>query len=356
MGLFQSGSKWGVDYWYRNGTGKLCRKRVLIGNKTQASAYEARIKVGLAEEKILGVKKLSPVAFSTIAQNYLEYSKAHKKDFAYRADKRVAENWEKFFEGKHFNQITLQDIEQYKTWRLGTKVQNATVNRELALFKAVVNRAVQMGILMPNPLQKIKLLKEPAGRIRYLSPDEILKLIEVCRRCMRVPALYPIVQLALNTGMRIGEIRSLKWSHIDFNQKLILLDVTKNGRRREIPINGLTDQMLTHWPRHLFSPYVFVNPKTAKPFTKIDKCFRRAVKKAGITDFRFHDLRHTFASLLRQKGFDLGLIKDLLGHSSLAMVLRYAHLGENEGRKAVESMMDIYPREEINTAQLTLFG
>jgi len=187
-------------------------------------------------------------------------------------------------------------------------------------------------------LRKVKLLQENNRRLRYLSNEECLELIRTCD-----PHLRPIVITALNTGMRKSEILSLTWDKVDLKHGFILLDQTKNGERREIPINSSLREVLTELfqgtkerPRRVDVPFVFYDPANGKAYKDVKKSFRSACKRAKIKDFRFHDLRHTFASQLVMAGVDLTTVKELLGHKQLTMTLRYAHLAPSHKVKAVD--------------------
>lgn len=184
-------------------------------------------------------------------------------------------------------------------------------------------------------IRRAKLLEENNKRLRYLSKEECLTLISVCDKHIK-----PIVITALNTGMRKGEILSLKWDNVDLKHGFILLDKTKNGDRSEIPINETLRATLAGIVRRLDLPYVFFNPETEKAFTNIPGSFNSALRRAGIKDFTFHDLRHTFASHLVMAGVDLTTIRELLGHKTLTMTLRYAHLAPSHKVKAVNILDD----------------
>jgi len=136
--------------------------------------------------------------------------------------------------------------------------------------------------------------------------------------------------------MRRGEILSLTWDNIDLKNGFILLDLTKNGERREIPINQTVREALDGVVRRLDIPYVFYNPDTEKKYDNVKRSFKSACRRAGIKDFHFHDLRHTFASQLIMSGIDITTVKELLGHKTLTMTLRYAHLAPSHKVKAVE--------------------
>ncbi|GAN33481.1 MAG: site-specific integrase [Candidatus Brocadia sp. AMX2] len=181
-------------------------------------------------------------------------------------------------------------------------------------------------------VRKVKQLEENNKRLRYLTIEELQRLLGCCS-----PHLKPIVLVSVNTGMRKGEILNLKWDQVDLRHNFILLDKTKNGERREIPINSTLKELFASMPRSLESECVFVD-KNGKPYGNIKRGFHTALKKAGIRDFHFHDLRHTFASHLVMTGVDLPSVKELLGHKSLTMTLRYAHLSSGHKRKAVEML------------------
>ena len=138
--------------------------------------------------------------------------------------------------------------------------------------------------------------------------------------------------------MRKGEILSLRWDNLDLKHGFILLnqDQTKNSERREIPINNTLKGILQGLTRRLDIPYVFYDSITGKPFQDVKRSFKTALRRAGIGDFRFHDMRHTFASHLVMAGVDLVTVKELLGHKTLTMTLRYAHLAPSHKVKAVD--------------------
>ena len=137
--------------------------------------------------------------------------------------------------------------------------------------------------------------------------------------------------------MRKSEILKLTWDRVDLKNRLILLDKTKNGERREIPINKTLFNTLSMLIRHI-SGYVFANPKTGKAYDNLKRSWQSALRKSHILDFHFHDLRHTFASWLVMKGVDLTTVKELLGHKDIKMTLRYSHLSKPHVRNAVENL------------------
>jgi len=225
----------------------------------------------------------------------------------------------------------------------------STVNRLLATLKHMVNKGTQWEMAGDGALKQVrnvKLLPENNRRLRFLSIQECQRLIECCHKDLK-----PIVVVALNTGMRRGEIFGLKWEQVDLSHGFILLDVTKNGERREIPINTTLEYLFKEMlQRSIDSKYVFAG-KTGKPLTDIKKGFHTALRKAGIHDFRFHDLRHTFASQLVMAGIDITSVKELLGHKSLTMTMRYSHLSPGHKRKAVHVLDRLMEENENDVSK-----
>ncbi len=208
----------------------------------------------------------------------------------------------------------------------------ATVNRKLTILKHIIKKGTDWGMASEETLKRMRKMEkkvEENTRLRFLPVEECQTLIN----CY-APHLKPIVTVALHTGMRRGEILGLRWEQVDLRHGFILLDTTKNGERREIPIDTTLEFLFQDILEDAKSEYVFTD-KNGKPYKGIKRSFKTALKEVGIRDFRFHDLRHTFASHLAMKGVDLKTIQELLGHKSLNMTLRYAHLSPGHKKKAV---------------------
>lgn len=215
----------------------------------------------------------------------------------------------------------------------------ATVNRYLAALSHVFTMAVNEWEWMDdNPMRKVKKLVEPRGRVRYLSKVEKNRLINACKDS-EVKALLPIVLIAISTGMRQGEILNLKWKDLDLQSGRLVIQKSKNNERRGLSVVGDALTELRHWSkvRTLNSELVFPGRNRQSPIF-IRKPWLNAVVKAELKDFRFHDLRHTAASYLAMSGASLNEIAEILGHKTLSMVQRYAHLSEGHTTKVVEHM------------------
>lgn len=216
----------------------------------------------------------------------------------------------------------------------------ATANRYLAALSAVLNTAVMEWQWLPdNPCHRVKNLNEPQGRTRYLSDDERNRLLDACRKSDN-PDLYAAVLLALSTGARRGEIMGLTWRQVDLKRGQIALTKTKNKTTRALPLMGqaLTVMRKRAKVRHLKSDLVF--PSATNPAQPVDltAAWRTALADAEISDFRWHDLRHTAASYLAMSGASLAEIAEVLGHKTLQMVKRYSHVSEAHTSSVVERM------------------
>jgi integrase len=228
----------------------------------------------------------------------------------------------------------------------------ATVVRYLAALSHAFTIAVnEWGWVDDNPLRKVRKPKEPRGRVRFLSDDEVLpdgvkvegersRLLKACKDSEN-PYIYTIVVLALSTGMRQGEILNLHWQDVDLSSGRIILHETKNDERRTVPLLGHALDLLQEHAkvRRLDTDLLFPGRNSKKPVF-IRAPWQKVVKAAGIEDFRFHDLRHSAASYMLMSGATTGEIAEVLGHKTLQMVKRYAHLSETHTAKIVESMND----------------
>jgi integrase len=302
---------------------------------TKDAAQEALAKFLLEKDQ----PKAKPITFADAAERY-EEAKARKRSL--REDKKTLKRMLAHF-GREtkLDQLTADVISQYRDQRFAAGSRNrkgedqkplplstAAVNRELALLRHLLRLAhEEWGALAAVP--KIRLEREPQGRLRWLTPEEANRLLAKCRKAKNL-VLAELVEFCLFTGLRQAEALGLTWERVDRSRGVVLLELTKSGRRREVPLNSEADAVLVRrGPRP--TGLVF---RTSSWYA-FRSYWEDAVTAAKIDDFRFHDLRHTFASWAVQRGATLQEVKDLLGHSSLAMVMRYAHLSPEHLRKAV---------------------
>ena len=315
-------------------------QRQTFTRRTDATKWikqtEAEIEQGVHLKSIESKKH----TLSELIERYIEfYITDNRKD-----RKRIPQLrwWQSQLGDFLLTEMTAPRLSEMKQ-KLGKDKANATVNRYLAALSHVFTMAVNEWEWMDdNPMRKVKRPKEPRGRVRFLSEQEKDILLETCQES-QVKELYPIVLLAISTGMRQGEILNLNWQDIDFEKSRCILHDTKNGERRAVPIVGTALKELKAWSkvRKINTDLVFPgkNPKTP---IFIRKPWMDAVKSAEIEDFRFHDLRHTAASYLAMSGASLAEIAEILGHKTLSMVRRYAHLSEGHTSSVVKRMADKY--------------
>ena len=197
-------------------------------------------------------------------------------------------------------------------------------------FKTILSKAVEWGYLLGSPAIGVKKFKVESRRLVFLDKDEIEAFLQASKITLR-----PIFATLIWTGMRKSECFNLVWDDIDLENRLIFLTNTKNSKPREIPINDDIFKVLNRIPRHISSPYVF-SQESGKPWKDLRGSISSTANRAGIKKhITHHTFRHTFASHLVMSGVDLLTVMELLGHSSLDMVQRYAHLSPHHKRQAM---------------------
>lgn len=342
MALYKRGGVWWISL-YHNG------KRHRISTKTtdRKKAEEIHAKVLLKLNNLQLETTPEPLKATEPTESGITYAEFYEKHYLtwcykrqayYEIKKYYLNVLPEWFKELKLKQIGLKEVEYLQNSFIEKNYSTATCNRYISILKASFSKAYDWKFITEERLKDIRKVKPLQGetkRLRYLAKEEFDKLLSHCD-CH----LYPIVFTAIYTGMRKGEILNLKWSQIDLKNGIILLDKTKNYERREIPISDSLKALFKqlHSQRRLNTEYVFVNPDTGKRYTEIKKSFNTACKKAGIQDFHFHDLRHTFASHLVMSGADLKTVQELLGHKSLTMTLRYSHLSQAHKREALKAL------------------
>lgn len=223
---------------------------------------------------------------------------------------------------------------------LGETRSPATVVRYMAALSHAFTIAVnEWQWLEDSPMRKVKKPKEARGRVRFLDDDERAKLLTACKESSN-SWLYTCVILALSSGMRQGELMGLKWSDVYLKDSYLILHETKNNERRRVPLSGLALALLNEHSkvRRLDSTLLFPSNKDPQKHIDLRKPWETAIKQAGINDFHWHDLRHCTASYLAMNGASLAEIAEVLGHKTLQMVKRYAHLSDGHVSNVVASM------------------
>ncbi|MGD9152192.1 MAG: site-specific integrase [Gammaproteobacteria bacterium] len=368
--VFASGAKSYLCYYRHEGI----KKNVTIGSVELFTVSQAREKARIilgnvasgifsdAEKKTKQVITLK----NFIEQEYEPWRLSNRKDGKAEIDKIKTKFFEQFG-CVPLNKIALLTVEKWRSKRLKNGISTSTVNRDISALKVVFSKALEWGFIEHNPIVKLKTLRaDDSGIVRYLEVEEEIRLRQALdereaglraarersnewrkdRGYSKWPGfqgdyLKPMVLLSLNTGIRKGELLNLIWEHINFKTKILMLpgSATKSAKKRYIPLNGEACEILKYWQmvsgrkRGL----VFFNQE-GKKFTDIKKSWISLRQAAKIKNFRWHDMRHHFASKLVMAGVDLNTVRELLGHADIKMTLRYAHLAPEHKARAVAKL------------------
>lgn len=338
--------KRGNVYWIRYAglDGRIIRESSGSEKYRAAETLLIRRRQGIKEGKAPEIKQIKNCTFSELTEQYLVWAERQR---SFRSKQGFVSQLNEKYGPLPLRRFNTMLVEQLQTERLQKGNKPSTVNRLLATLKHMFSKAVEWDMVEEETLKRIRkarLLQENNRRLRYLNRDECLDLINACNA-----HLGPIVITALNTGMRKAEILGLRWDQVDLKHGFILLEITKNGGRRDIPINDTLRVTLQGIIPRLDVPYVFCDPRNGKALQDVKRSFATALRKAKLHDFHFHDLRHTFASHLVMASVDITTVKELLGHKTLTMTLRYAHLAPSHRVNAVNILDGVL--NEKSTAQ-----
>lgn len=324
---------------YTNSSGKRTRRSTGTTDRKEAAALLAKWTLEVRDERHWN--KQPTRNYDEMMLAYLDGPGSEK-----RSDRDLwsARHLTAKLTGLELPALTPSVVTGYIADRRGAGAGPATINRELSLLSAAINwarRALEWDI--PNPVLGRK-LKEPEGRVRWISHDDAERLIAAAKAEPKAPHLADFIALALNTGCRRGELLGLEWGRVDLQRRLMTLEAhhTKSAKRRSVPLNDQARKAMLsrarfraqHCPA---SPWVFCHPDGSR-ILEVKHSFATACRRASIRDFRIHDLRHTCAAWLVSAGVPLPEIRDLLGHSSISMTERYAHLAPDRVRSAVEQL------------------
>lgn len=341
MAIRKRGDSWQIDYLDPGG------KRVRQSFKTRKEAvaeHGKRVSL-IAEGRYLDIKPESKTTLTELCQRY-EENFSNQSNFKNAKQKYLANFKVSFGPDRMLSTITYAEVEAYRNQlrqrpvtanRNGVEIvirglrKDSSVNREMACLHHLFSKAVEWDLMEKSPFEHKQSLrlKENNKRMRFLNEGEIERLLSAC-----APHLRPIVETAILTGMRRGEILSLRWEQI--RGGFIYLEKTKTNEARQIPVSDALEAIFRDIRRkeHLRSEFVFTF--RGEPIERdLHVGFGAALKRAGLVDFHFHDLRHTFASQVILYGGSLKHVQELLGHKSMTMTLRYAHLSQDDKRRAV---------------------
>lgn len=297
--------------------------------QTEAAMIEGRFFKHLAAQK---------VTLNDLLTRYIADVLPHKAPLTQQYETRYLQFWATLLGKYSLADLEPAHIAEGRDKLLAQGLTGETVNRYLnPLSNAFTIAEKEYGWVRDNPVKKIRRCKMNQGRLRYLAPAEIERLLTVCRQTEH-SYLYSIVLLALATGMRKSEIMTLRWRQIDLARDRILLEKTKNKERRAIPLQGEAKKVLIKLSeeKECEDDLLFIGRSNRPVY--IQRVWQQALKQAEIDNFHFHDLRHTTASYLAMNGTNLLTIAEILGHKTLAMVKRYAHLSDEHRSEALKQL------------------
>lgn len=313
---------WYIDFRYK---GKRIRRKVGPSKRKAQEALRKAMADAINDK--FNLAEARRMTFSELAEYWLEnYSRIENAPSQYGKNReRLGNHLLPFFGDCEITNITPRMIDEYKNSKFGS-LKRSTINRTLAILRKMFNDAIRWGFIHTSPMRKVKQLREDEQGFDYYSEDEMRSFLENCP-----PSFKSNAELACYTGMRYGEIIALRKKNVDLKRGIICVERSANGstksrKVRYIPINSKLMKVLEEQMKKTDSELVFPDENGQMRSTDFRTEMKNAAKKAGLRKIRFHDLRHTFASNFVIKGGNLLSLQKILGHSTISMTLRYAHL------------------------------
>jgi integrase len=340
MSVYLQDTTWWIGY--RDPQGRWVRQSTHCQTKKDAQAILASIKTKLFEGRFFDKAQRPLVPFGDVAIRVLEYQRSMKRRSVEQFHKHYTNNLIAYFGEKFLQDIGVEDVERYRLDR-SKNVAPASVNRGLAVLKRIYNLAIKWDLTEKNPVKFVEFLKEPEGRLRFLSKQDQTALLDRCKG-----DLYDIVLIALRTGMRRGEVLNLRKADLDFERELIFVSKTKTGRTLQLPMLKEVKLLLEKRVLGLNGQDPIFRNRLGGRLKTCGGSFNNALRLAGIKDFHFHDLRHTYATDLISAGVEIFTVAKLLGHTDPKITARvYAHLSP-EYRKAEMEKYQNYLNTKIS--------
>jgi integrase len=320
------------DWWVRlvhNGRERWHR----CDTKSQAKALYGRLKAEIREGTYFP-DKFKPSQDITLRAWITRYKDGITSP-GLRNMKHYGEFWSKLLGRRLLTDLTGDELRHIQARMLAKRKRTPqTINRYFAGLRHILNLAIAEGKLITNPVKGVKFFREPQGRLRFLSDGEITRLREVMS-----PEHWPLVAFALETGLRLNEQFKARWDCVNLEQGVLTIPLSKSGRTRHVILSEAALAILRGLPSWMHSAYVFPSPRHAGEPTQgrhfVVKVYEPALEQAGIVGATWHTLRHTFASRAVMAGVDIRTVQELMGHSTITMTMRYAHLSPTHLREAV---------------------
>lgn len=315
--------------------------------REKAQAYMSTLLLTQEDPAEAAKRQREKITLGTvITESYFPWLEQHRKSV--RQTKGILNSFLAFYP-RFADELTPNDIDR---WKAENKRLNAkTINRKLASLQSVLNWAVKRGLIATNPIRgKTERLKEGQGKIRFLAPEERTALLRELHKRDEAEKDYfkCAVLMSLNTGVRKGTLLNLRWEYVDFKKKSLYLpaEIMKSGKGKHIPLNITALKALREWKNRSKpsqgTDYIFPGGEPGTHLGDTKRPWETLMRNAGIKNFRWHDMRHDFASQLAMRGIDILAIKELMCHEVLAMTLIYAHLSPHHLERAVDGLSELY--------------
>lgn len=339
-------------YWgsWTAADGRRVRRHFKVPTLQQAREALAAERLKVEDAIKFGKPLLTEDTFSRFADDFLDYQKRRIASTVARGKLSAGEyerqrgivvgHLKPFFGAMRLAAIRRKDVAEFINSRTG-EVGDGTIIKEVNTLKRLFNVALEKELIATNPAQRAPVPKAPEGRVRYLTPDELGKILRACPEWLR-----PIVGLLVSTGARRGEMLRARWEDVNTIRREIRLRHTKSGKERPAFINDLAMQVLKSMGADVRKNRGLLFPRVTP--AQVTVAFIRACENAGVSDFSLHDLRHHFSATLRQNGVDLHTLQKLLGHSDPRMTDRYAHLSQPfllDAAKRLDSVLSLAPAD-----------
>lgn len=326
--IFKHGPSWWIGYYV---DGKLVRERIgPIGLVTKGQAEQA-LKARLGEVvqgrfNLEKVKKTIPLR--KLMEKYLQWIKENQKGF--ERESGITKFFFNFVGDRGINEITSWNIDQYKSERRKDGLKPATINRELTVLRSMFNRAIEWGDMTANPVNGVKKAKplkadEYERESKYVPNEVFAQIVRAAS-----PQLSAFITIARHTGMRLGEILKLVRNDVDFEKEQTYVRDTKNFNQRAVPVNAVVREALSTLPKETEGFFTYKNR------SGVERAWRHALDRAGVSGFRIHDLRHSFITDIVTKGVDIPTVMEITGHRDIRMLKRYSHPTEEHKKQAVK--------------------
>lgn len=344
MPLYKRGNVWWVNFWEGN---YHVQRTTKCRNKREAETVERAYRTQIAMGEVgIEPKKAIPL-FSAAMKDFLAWSK-HEHAAHPNTHKRYETSSKallRYFNDKPLDGIKKDDVQNFKVWRIKQKsprtkrqLKPATVNRELACLKILLNRYVMNDALANNPVSRVKFLNEDNEQMRVLSADEERLYLMACSQ-----PLQDVATVMVETGARPDEVCKLRLQDVNLAKGYLSIPYGKTkAARRKIPLTDKAQAVLERRCDDAEGEYLFAGGRGSnngdKPVIKLNRAHNGAVARSKVAWFRLYDLRHTFATRATEAGIDLVTLAALLGHSRVQMVMRYAHPTEEHQFAAIQKM------------------